>query len=96
MHIENTHAIHDGTTYFDAAISYTHKVLMKLAPGVHFIIILCFLTYGCSKINQSILKTLDGSIHAMDDITTYFARAVSYKHKMFMKLAPGDQFISIL
>ncbi len=35
-------------------------------------------------------------MQAMDDITTYFPRAVSYKHKMFMKLAPGDQFISIL
>ncbi len=35
-------------------------------------------------------------MQAMDDITTYFARAVSYKHKMFMKPAQGVNFINIL
>jgi hypothetical protein len=35
-----------------------------------------------------ILKTLHGSIHAMND-QTYFATAVYYKRKMFMKMTTG-------
>jgi len=31
---------------------------------------------------------MHGSMHAMDDSTAYFVMAVSYRHKMFMKLTP--------
>jgi hypothetical protein len=43
-------------------------------------------TYSRNKISWCILKTLHGSMNAMDDGTVYFDRAVSYMHKMFMKL----------
>jgi hypothetical protein len=32
-------------------------------------------------------------MYAKDDGTAYFARAVSYEHKMFMKLATGVDVI---
>jgi hypothetical protein len=43
-------------------------------------------TYGCGKISWRILKALHASIGAMDKGAAYFARAVSYGRKMFMKL----------
>jgi hypothetical protein len=49
----------------------------------HFTLI----TYGCSKISWCILKMLHGSMSALNYGTTYFAKAVNYERKMFMKFA---------
>jgi hypothetical protein len=45
------------------------------------------------KINQSISKTLQGSMHAMGSRLAYFVRAVSYKHKILMILTTGDNLL---
>ncbi len=45
-------------------------------------------TYGRSKISWTILKTFHGSSCTMNR-KGYFARAVSYSRKMFMKLTTG-------
>ncbi len=45
---------------------------------------------------QRILKTLYGSVHAKDEGTGYFARAISYEYKLYTKLTIGVYFISIL
>jgi hypothetical protein len=50
----------------------------------HFTLVI----YHCSRISRVILKTLQGSTHAMDD-PTYFASVVSYGCEMFMKLTTG-------
>jgi hypothetical protein len=49
---------------------------------------LTLVTYGCSKISWCVLRILHGSVHAMNG-PAYFVKAVSYKHKMFMKLTTG-------
>jgi hypothetical protein len=41
------------------------------------------------------LKTLHGSMQAMNNGTAYLARAVSYTGWSFVKLIPGDNVIKL-
>jgi hypothetical protein len=50
----------------------------------HFTLI----TYSHNKLSCCILETLHGSLYEMND-QTYFATAVNYNRKMFMKLTTG-------
>ncbi len=46
------------------------------------------------KLNQCLFITTHGCMYTMDG-TAYFARAVSYKHKMVMKSTTGIHFINL-
>ncbi len=52
--------------------------------------------YSRSEISWRILKTLHGTILVIEDGTAYFAKAVSYTHKMLMKFTPGNNFIKLV
>jgi hypothetical protein len=83
--LKTLHGSIHGTAYFARAVSYTCKMFMKLNTGVIFHKHLARITYSSSKLSWCILKMEHGSIHG----TTYFARAVSYTCKIFIKLIPG-------
>ncbi len=77
-----------------------HKLLLRHAKTLvevfrcqfykHFTLV----TYNCNKICLYILKTRQGSVHSMHR-EAYFARPVSYKHKMFMKSTTGVNSIKL-
>ncbi len=85
--------------YADSSVNYTVKSLMKLTTGVIFnenIIcgqlhkhITC-LTYGCRQISLCILIRLHCRMHSMNN-TAYFAFALSYVRKMFIKSTTRGQ-----
>ncbi len=70
--------------YFATAVSYSPKMLMKLIIHEHFTCI----HNSRGKISLVNLQTLHGIMHARGDLA-YPALAVSYVHKMFMKLMPA-------
>jgi hypothetical protein len=87
--------------FADSSVNYTVKSLMKLTKGVIFnenntcgqlhIHITC-LTYGRSQISLCILRTLLWRMHSMNN-TAYFAFALSYVRKMFIKSTTGVNLI---
>jgi hypothetical protein len=47
-------------------------------------------TYSLSKISCTIFYYEDGPMQCFQNTPTYFATAVNYTRKMFMKLTPGQ------
>ncbi len=77
------------------AITYRGKEFYNIGPWCPFHKHLKCLTYSFSKISKYILKTLLGIMHSVDG-TAYFAAAVSYECKMFMKLTNSVIFKGLL
>jgi hypothetical protein len=53
-------------------------------------------TYSHIKISSAIIHCIHGPMQCFQNALTYFAMAVSYKLRMFMKLTPWAGFIKIL
>ncbi len=84
------HETDDSTAYF----SWGHKLRVKNAYKIdlrcEFNKHLTNVTYGHFKKSLPILKTLHGTMHAMESLA-YLSSAVSYGCKMFVKLTTGPE-----
>ncbi len=75
-------------------VNYGQKSFITLAPGrlyKHFMRI----TYGPATIRCAIILCMRASIQCFIIALAYLASAVSYCHKMFLKLTPGENVMKL-
>ncbi len=83
-------------TYFATAVSYAHKMLMKLAPVACTIKVLQLKIIIVRYLNPSPIALYACTHVVFSKCSNLFATAISYAHKTLMKLAPVDCTIKVL
>ncbi len=73
------------------AVNYRGKKFYNIGPRCQFHKCFAHVTYWCSKKASAFWKHCMGGMHAID-VPTYFAKTVTYKRKIVMKLSTGDNF----